>query len=319
MIERFIFFNEPKHTYCDEYGNFYTSVTTGIHKFVVPFEKTKWARIKAAEKNTSEESIKAQWEHINTKSLEVGNKKHNRLESAIKGSSKFHKAVNIVNINNVTRCFSVYDLKLYSDIGEMSLEDFYNKIGNRYPVIFDTIKFYVDKGFKIFSEINVYDPYNLISGTIDVLLVKDDTFVIIDWKTNRNELLFKSGYYKKDKKTNELTNIWVDKKKYMLYPLDYIEDCIGNHYTLQLSTYASMVEAFGYRHLVSILFHIRDPFVLNEYGMPKKDNRGMYIVEEGKPENVTYHIINYLKDDVITMRNYIGRNKTINTQQKFIM
>jgi hypothetical protein len=319
MEERFIFFDEAKHKYTDQYGNVYTSVTTGIHKFVPAFKKEYWAKRKAAELGTSEQSIKRQWTDINKNSLNIGNSKHNKLESAIKSTSKFSKAVNIITINNIQRCYSISDLRDNKDIGEMSLDAFYNKIGKKYPIIFKAIKYYVDLGFKIFSEINVYDPINLISGTIDVLLVKDDMFVIIDWKTNRNEIKFESGYYKKDKSTNELTDIWVPVKRYLHYPIDNLEDCNGTHYSLQLSMYGNMVEQFGYRNIGMILFHIRDAFELNRYGQPKKDKNGIYIIDKTKPEQVNYHIIKYLKEDVEKIRSYIGANAVVSNQQKLIM
>lgn len=319
IAERYIFFDEPTHKYTDQYGNTYTSVTTAIHKFVPVFKKDYWAKIKANEAGTSEQSIKAQWKNITDKSIDKGNKKHNALESAIKSTSKFHKAVNIININGIQRCYSIFDLQLNSDVGEMSLIDFYNKIGYKYKIIYDTIEYYVNNGYKIYSEINVYDPINLISGTIDVLLVKGDKIVIIDWKTNRNEIKFESGYYKKDKITNELTDIWVPNRKYMLYPIDNIEDCTGNHYSLQLSMYGNMVEQFGYVLQAMILFHIRDSYVTNSWGQPKKDKEGMYIVDTSKSENINYHIIPYLKKDVEKIRNHVGINAKVQTQQKLIL
>jgi hypothetical protein len=319
MEERYIFFDEPNHKYTDQYGNMYTSVTTAIGKCHVPFKTNYWAKKKAREFNTSEAAIKTQWKNVNKHSVDNGNKKHNALESAIKSTSKFSKAVNIITINNVKRCFTIFDLALYSDVGELSLEAFNKKIGYKYPTIYDTIKYYVDKGYKIYSEINVYDPINLISGTIDVLLVKDDKFVIIDWKTNRNDIAFESGYYKKDKKTNELTNIWVPDINYMLYPVDNLQDCTGIHYSLQLSMYANMVELFGYNLVAMILFHIRDSHILNQYGMPRKDEKGLYIKDDTKPEQVQYHIIRYLKPEVERLREYVGSKAIVNTQHKIIM
>lgn len=319
MEERLMFFDEANHKYTDNYGNAYTSVTTAIHKTVEPFDKEYWAKYKARELNTSTHSIKHQWDTVNKHSVGIGNTKHNYLETSIKSTSKFSKAVNIVTINNVVRCFSVYDLQFNSDIGELSIDSFYEKIGKRYPIIFDTIKYYVERGFRIFSEINVYDPNNLVCGTIDVLLVRDSEFVIIDWKTNRNEIKFEAGYYKKDKTTNELTNIWVPSTKYLRYPLDNLQDCVGNHYSLQLSTYARLVELFGYSNIALILFHIRDSFVTNKYGMPAKNEKGIYIIDESKPENVNYHIIKYLKSEATKLIEYVGSNAKVQTQQKLIM
>lgn len=317
--ERYIFFDEPSHKYTDEYGNVYTSVTTAIHKFIVPFDSNYWAKFKANEKGTSEASIKNEWKNVNKNSVNIGNVKHNAFETAIKDTSKFAKAVNIVRINNILRCYSVSDLLLNNDIGEMSLESFYHKIGVKYPMIYDTIKFYVNQGYRIYSEINVYDPFNLISGTIDVLLVRGTDFVIIDWKTNRNEIKFEAGYYKKDKTTNELTNIWVPNAKYMLYPIDNLQDCNGIHYSLQLSMYARMVEEFGYNLKAMILFHVRDSFVLNGYGQPCKNEQGIYIIDRDKPEQVNYHVIKYLRNDVDKIREYVGRDAIIQTQQKILM
>jgi hypothetical protein len=319
ILERYIFFDEPSHKYTDDCGNIYTSVTTCIHKFVNPFEKEYWAKKKAFEANTSEASIKQQWANINKDSINKGNVKHNGFETAIKETSKFYKAVNIVTINGILRCFSVSDLINNTDIGEADINAFYTKIGYKYPLIFQTIEYYVNLGYKIYSEINVYDAVNLVSGTIDVLLVKGSEFVIIDWKTGRNEIKFEAGYYKKDKGTNELTNIWTPSVKYMLYPMDNIQDCVGNHYTLQLSIYASMVESFGYTCKALILFHIQDTYILNNWGMPKKNEEGIYIIDKTKPEIVKPHIISYLRDAALKIRNYIGRDAIVSNQQKIIM
>lgn len=319
--ERHIFFDEAAHTYVDQYANVYTPVSNAYGRFKIPFKRAYWLKKKSIEEGTSKESIAARWDYINTTSVDKGNKKHNSLETAIKSTSKFAKAVNIININNVVRCFSVYDLKANSSIGEMSLDAFYDKIGHKYPLIFKTIKYYVDLGYKIYSEINVYDPINLISGTIDVLLVNfsDLDFVIIDWKTNKDDIKFEAGYYKKDKATKELTNNWVVSKKYMLYPLDDLEDCGGVHYSLQLSLYANMVELFGYTCSAILLFHIRDAFVLNKHGMPRRNERGINIVDSSKPENVECHIIDYYKTAVEKIRNHVGREATISTQKRLIM
>lgn len=324
IAERLIYFDEPTHKYTDNYGNNYISCTTSLGLFENKFDSEYWSNYKALEAKTSVSVIKNQWKIINKHSTDNGTKKHNVLETGIKNTSKFKKAVKIITTaNGIKRCFSIYDIangmQGLSDIGEMSLNDFYNKIGSKYPIIYDTIKYYVSRGYRIFSEITVYDPFNLICGTIDVLLVKDDDFVIIDWKTNRNEIKFEAGYYQKEKPSNELTNVWISKNSFMKYPIDNLVDCTGIHYTLQLSLYANLVELFGFNLQALILFHIRDPYILNKYGMPAKDTNGLYIVDTTKPETVEYHLIDYLKNDVEKIRNHIGRNTVLQTQQKIIM
>lgn len=321
--ERLIFFDEPTHKYTDQYGNYYVSVTTSLSEFHDHFDADYWAARKAAELGTSANVMKNQWKAINKDSTNNGNKKHNAIETGIKGTSKFEKAVKIITTSSgIVRCFSIYDLAYNPatiGIGEMSLTDFYNKIGHKYHVIYDTIKYYVNKGYRIFSEITVYDPINLICGTIDCLLVKDEDFVIIDWKTNRNEIKFEPGYYKKDKATQELTNEWVPKISFMKYPIDNLYDCVGTHYSLQLSMYATMVEQFGFNLVAMILFHIRDHYILNKWGQPAKDSSGKYIKDTEKGEYVNYHLISYLKGDVDRVRVHVGMRAKPSFQQKIIM
>ena len=52
---------------------------------------------------------------------------------------------------------------------------------------------YTEKGYKIYSEIGMFLIDWLISGTIDILLVNEDTncAVVGDWKTNRGGLKFR--------------------------------------------------------------------------------------------------------------------------------
>ena len=83
--------------------------------------------------------------------------------------------------------------------------------------------------------------------------------------------------------------------------------------------YASMTEAFGYECKGLILFHIRDTFVTNRWGMPKKDKQGLYIVDDTKPERVQPHIMTYMKREARILRNYIGNRNEISTQYKFII
>jgi len=318
MELRHIYFDEVEHKYTDDCGNDYTSVTTAIHKFIEPFKSNYWAKRKSKETGIPEELLKAQWKNVNKHSLKVGNNKHDKFENSVKGTSMFHRAVKYIKTGDRYRCFSIPDLGTDDSIGKMDINRFYEEIGYKYPLIFKAIKYYVDKGYKIYSEINTYDPINLISGLVDILLVKGTDFVIIDWKTNRNDIAFESGYYKKDKRTNELTDQWVRMKKYMFFPIDNMEDCTGSHYSLQLSTYADIIEQFGYTCRGLILFHIRDTFITNKWGMPKKDERGIYIIDRDKPERVDYHVIKYYKSEAQAIREYIGLNANKSNQKQFI-
>lgn len=317
---RNIFFDEPTHKYTDNMGNTYKSVTTLIHTYVPEFDKKYWARFESSKTGESVKSILDRWDKINKHSVDKGNKKHNELETHVKFTSKFANAVKYIKIDDGFRCFSIKDIVLDKNIGVMSVEEFEKRLDNKYPLILKTIKYYIDRGYKIYSEINVYNPYFLISGTIDILLVKNDEFIIIDWKTNRKPILFNSGYYAKDK-DGIVTSNFVYKKNYMLYPLDYIEDCNGSHYTLQLSLYALMVSLFGYKCKGLILFHINDSYVKNKYGMPAIDKNGLYIKDESNKEIVTPHIIkNWEIESKQAVTYYYNKNKeSINNQIKLML
>ena len=158
----------------------------------------------------------------------------------------------------------------------------------------------------------------LISGTIDVLCIRDDKFVIGDWKTNRGGLEFEAGYYKKDKtqKPNQLTNDWVAKKEFLLPPVNHLPNCNGSIYNLQLSMYAFMVESIlGIPNAGLWLCHIDSDFVLNEYGMPKRFPDGLYHVKKNPVEKTTVYKMKYLKEEIIRIladrRKVVNANKTL--------
>jgi hypothetical protein len=143
----------------------------------------------------------------------------------------------------------------------------------------------------------------LISGTIDILLVNEDTncAVVGDWKTNRGGLRFSSGYYKKDKtvKPAQQTNVWVDKDERLLAPLNHLPNCNGAIYNLQLSMYAFAVEYILGLTIKGIwLCHIDSDFELNEYGMPKRFSDGLYHIKENPIETTKFFTMNYLRDDI---------------------
>jgi len=77
------------------------------------------------------------------------------------------------------------------------------------------------------NEFIVYDVDNALCGTIDFLAYnkKTDKYAILDWKTSKSMDTF--NQYSDDK---------------MLAPFTDFDDCNVNHYSLQLSTYAWMLE-----------------------------------------------------------------------------
>lgn len=299
--EIFLHFEEDGHRYTDTLGRSYTSVTTLIHDNYVPkFDKKYWLRRKSKELGVSEKTLAKQWQDITDEACARGTKTHNGLEDAIKDVSMFKNAIKYLkNIDN-GRVVTVADIPNFS-AKPLDVEAFKEATNNKYEEIYRVFQFYTDRGYTIYSEIGMFLIDYLISGTIDILCIRDNDFVILDWKTNRNGLQFESGYYKKDKTTKpaQLTNQWVSKKEYMLPPLNYLPNCNGYHYSMQLSMYAKGVELIlGIPCMGLGLCHIGSPFVKNAWGMPYRDVNNQYPIDPNGEETVKWYRINYLKKAV---------------------
>jgi len=322
--EIFLYFKEEGHKYNDSLGNSYTSVTTLIHDNYVPkFNKKYWLHKKARELGVSEKTLEKQWQAITDEACARGTVTHNGLEDAIKEVSMFKSAIQYLNNISDGRVVTVADIPFFK-AKPLDIEKFKEATNNKYPEIYRVFQFYIDRGYIIYSEIGAFLIDYRLSGTIDVLCVRDTDFVILDWKTNRNGLQFESGYFRKDKsiKPAQLTNEYVKKSEYMLPPLNYLPNCNGYHYTMQLSMYARMVELIlGIPCIGLGLCHIASPFVKNIYGMPYRDENNQYPIDPNGEETVQWYKIGYrrkeadliLADRLIQLK---SDNKNNNVQQK---
>lgn len=307
-----LIFKEEGHKYYDSLGNDYISTTTILHKYKNPFDKKYWLRKKSKELGISEERLAKQWQDITDEACARGTKTHNGLEDSIKLSSMFQRAVKYM-IRENGEMITIADIpNIDINIKELDVKEFIDLTENKYPEIYKVFNYYTNNGYKIYSEIGAFLIDYLISGTIDVLCIRDDQFVIGDWKTNRGGLKFESGYYKKDKtkKPHQLTNEWISTNNTLLPPVNNLPECNGSIYNLQLSMYAIMVELIlGIPCAGLWLCHIDSDFVLNEYGMPKRFPDGLYHVKNNPKEKVTLHKMKYLKQEIIKILN--DRKKVI--------
>ena len=297
----YLYFDEPTHKYTDSLGNNYISVTTMIHDNYTPkFDKKYWLRKKSRELGISSKELERQWQAITDEACSRGTATHNGIEDAIKENSMFKNAIQYLNQVESGRCITVADIPNLIP-RPLDLNKFKEATNNKYQKIYDVFDFYINKGYTIYSEIGAFLIDYLISGTIDILCIKEDRFVILDWKTNRNGLQFEAGYFKKDKSTTpaQLTNQYIVKDEKMLPPLSHLDNCNGMHYTMQLSTYARMVELILGIPCVGLgLCHIGSPFVKNKYGMPYRDKNNQYPIDENGEETVNWYHINYLRNEV---------------------
>lgn len=317
----FLYFDEPTHKYTDSLGNSYLSVTTMIHENYTPkFNKNYWLRKKSKELGISSKELEKQWQDITNEACTRGTATHNGIEDAIKENSMFKNAIQYLNQVESGRCITVADIPNLTP-RPLDLNKFKEATNNKYEKIYDVFDFYLNRGYTIYSEIGAFLIDYLISGTIDILCIKDDRFVILDWKTNRNGLQFEAGYFKKDKSTTpaQLTNQYIAKDEKMLPPLAHLDNCNGMHYTMQLSTYARMVELILGIPCVGLgLCHIGSPFVKNKYGMPYRDKNNQYPIDENGEETINWYHINYLRNEVDAVlkdrKTFLDSNKKINNQ-----
>ena len=296
-----LFFDEPEHKYTDSFGNSYKSTTTLLHEYQPKFDKKYWLKKKAKELGISTARLEKQWQDITNEACERGTKVHNGIEDGIRNISMFYDAVRrIRNDKSMTTVADINDINDY--VKPLDLDAFIEATDNKYPDVYAVFDYYIKNGYKIYSEIGIFLPSVLVSGTIDILILREDQFVIGDWKTNRGGLLFESGYYKKDKSESpaQTTDIWVPNKEFLLPPLSHLPKCNGSIYNMQLSIYAFAVETIlGIPNAGLWLCHIDSDFVLNKYGMPKRFPDGLYHIKKNPVEKTSLYKMKYLKKEVI--------------------
>lgn len=295
-------FKEEGHSYTDSLGNSYLSATTLLHRYAPSFDKSYWLKRKAKELHISEKRLEQQWKDITEEACKRGTNTHNGLEDGIKGSSMFKEAVKYMKKPN-GEMITVADIpNINENVKSMDLKEFIELTENKYPKFNKVLEYYTSNGYKIYSEIGCFLIDYLISGTIDVLLLREDRFVIGDWKTNRGGLKFEAGYYKKDKSQTpaQETDVWVPKNENLLAPVNNLPNCNGSIYNLQLSLYATMVEYILQIPCAGLwLGHIDSDFILNEYGRPKRFKDGLYHVKPNPVPQCTLHKMNFLRDEIL--------------------
>lgn len=123
----------------------------------------------------------------------------------------------------------------------------------------------------VFPEYMIYrrsdDNKFRLAGQIDLLIKDGNDIYIVDYKTNKS--IDEKSYF--DTRTK--------KSQMMRYPMNNLMDCNKVHYTLQLSTYAWMLQK------------LNPDFVIKKLLLIHYDHNG----------NVTEHELDYLKDDVERM------------------
>ena len=187
FTKQLLYFDEPSHSYTDDRGINYTSTTTVIHGLEPAFDTKGTARRLARQNsgfyaNKTAKQIEAQWNNVTKNSCDKGTIKHDNLETNVKEASKFENAVKYLRIlgeNN--RLYALDDILSLEVNYHFDLKKFKDNIYKRYPLIYNTVEWYVRNGYEVYAEVGIYDPVHLISGMIDLLVINRKTkhFVIV--------------------------------------------------------------------------------------------------------------------------------------------
>ena len=267
-------FENESHTYWNvEDNRQYISVTTLIHRYTQEFDKNFWSAYKALEKLLPKES----WA-IEKKSL-LSTKKFNKEILDIYNISEldFNKAQqgildtwdeeNRKSCERGTKIHSDIENSFYNHPKDISLQKF--GLGGKFECKKDYSE--LDLEYGVYPEylisIESKDKVLRLAGQIDLIIKQGNEITVVDHKSNK-KIDLKSGFD---------TNTKASAK--MKYPLNNLMDCNFYHYSLQLSTYAWMLQKLHPEFVIKDL-------ILNHY-----DHNG---------KNTLYHC-DYLKDDVERM------------------
>lgn len=267
-------FENESHTYWNVNDNErYISVTTLIHSYTQEFDKDFWSAYKALEKLIPKDS----WA-IEKKSL-LSNQKFNKeildvydiseldFNKTQQGILDTWEEENRKSCERGTKIHEAIENSFYKHPKDISLQKF--GLGGKFECKKDHSA--LDLEFGVYPEYLIHkeskDGILRIAGQVDLIVKQGNEITIIDHKTNK-KIDKKSGFNSATKSNSK-----------MKFPLNNLMDCNFYHYTLQLSTYAWMLQQINPNFIIKDL-------ILNHY-----DHNG---------KNTLYHC-EYLKDDVERM------------------
>ena len=282
-------FNDENHCYWNVNDNEkYISVTTLIHQFTQPFDKEFWSAYKALEKLIPKDS----WA-IEKKSL-LNSKKFDKsiLDVYDISENDFNKTQqdildswdeeNRKSCEKGTQIHSDIENSFYKKPKDISLKKF--GIGGKFECKKDHTE--LDLEYGVYPEYLIYreseDGILRIAGQVDLIIKSGNEITIVDHKTNK-KIEQKSFYNSKTRSSTK-----------MKYPLNNLDDVNFYHYTMQLSTYAWMLQKINPNFIIKDL-------ILNHY-----DHNG---------NNTLYHC-EYLKDEVERMLKFYKKQVILDKQKE---
>lgn len=242
-------FNEQEHAYWNVNDNGrYISVTTLIGKYAPEYDSQFWSAYKALEQLLPVESWKIEKKALlSSKKLDknlfsiygIDENEFNKVQQDILDSWEAKKQA---SCERGTKIHSMIENKFYEGGKNVSLKKF--GIGGKFECRKDYLE--LDLPYGVYPEYLIYyeneDKTVRLAGQIDLLIKNGNNITIIDHKTN--EKIDKKSFYNNITKTSDK----------MLYPLNHLDECNFNHYTMQLSTYAYMLQKLNPEFVIEKLY-----------------------------------------------------------------
>lgn len=283
-----IAFNEENHLYWNVDDNEkYISVTTLIHRFTNEFDKEFWSAYKALEKLLSKDSWNIEKKSLlNTKKFDkeilslynISENDFNREQQSILDA---WDEENRNSCERGTKIHAELENSFYKAGKNVNLQRF--GIGGKFECKKDYSE--LDLEYGVYPEYLISRTSNdgvlKIAGQVDLIVKSGNEITICDWKTNK-KIEQKSFFNTKTKSSTK-----------MKYPLNTLDDVNFYHYTLQLSTYAWMLQK------------INPNFIIKDLILVHFDHNG----------NQTIYHCDYLKDEVERML-YFYKKEVISERQK---
>lgn len=271
-------FNDEFHKYFDinDESKQYISVTTLIHRYTQPFLSDFWSAYKALEKLLPKDSWNLEKKTLliskkfNKDLLDIYNISENDFNKAQQDILDEWDKKNKEACERGTKIHAELENSFYKGGKNVNLQKF--GIGGKFECKKDYSD--LDLEYGVYPEYLIYresdDGILKIAGQIDLIVKSGNDIWIIDHKTN-GKIDLKSGYNLQTKSTAK-----------MKYPLNNLDDCNLQHYTMQLSTYAWMLQK------INPNFVIKD-LILNHYD--HEGNNTLYHCEYRKHdvEKMLYH------------------------------
>lgn len=261
-----VLLDKTTHTYTDSRGHRYDSVTTIISSFKEKFDPYKIT------KNGKTLIANYVEKHGETEEFWLAKWNKNRDDACERGTA-FHQ---------IKEDLVKYAGFLHFEANRYRVQDL-ESIIDRNPYIN-----YAELPDGAYPELTIFNRRYMVSGQADLVTIDQGYVDIDDYKTN-GRFDTKSFQFK-------------GKHKMMYSPLNKFQDCHLSHYTLQLSTYAWMLEQFGLKPRRLRLLH---------YLLLEEDAQKVLRGEPVEHLEPTEYLLTYEKSSVEKMiKHFRTRNKT---------